>query len=194
MSMQALLKSALIAAVTWTLVLSPGIPEAGAENYRRDVIRYEVPDVVLLSQRGEKVPLQEYFNGDKPILLHFIYATCTTICPVLAAGFVNFQRKMGAESEGAQLVSVSIDPEHDSPEVMTDYLARYGAGESWDFLTGTREDIDAVMRAFDAYVSNKMNHKPLVFLKAVGSDDWVRLDGLMGTSELIGEYRQLNSR
>jgi protein SCO1/2 len=191
MRRQTLLKAALAAVLAWTIILSVPAHEAGAEDYKRDVIHYEVPDVVLLSQRGEKVPLREYFDGDKPILLNFIYATCTTICPVLAAGFVNFQRKMGPDAARAQLVSVSIDPEHDSPEVMHDYLVRYGAGESWDFLTGTREDIDKVMRAFDSYVSNKMNHMPLTFLKAPGSDEWIRLDGLMGTSELIGEYRKL---
>jgi len=193
MKWKILLKVVLAAVPLWALLVSLPAREAAAENYKRDVIRYEVPDVVLLSQQGEKVPLREYFDGDKPILLNFIYATCTTICPVLAAGFVNFQRKLGEEAVQAQLVSVSIDPEHDSPEVMHDYLGRYGAGASWDFLTGTREDIDKVMHAFDAYVSNKMNHMPLTFLKAPGSVEWVRLDGLMGTAELIGEYRKLKA-
>ena len=160
-------------------------------RYETTVEDYLVPDVTLLNQERAEVALEKELSRDKPVMLYFIFATCTTICPVMSAGFSGLQRELGDESEQVQLISISIDPEHDSPEVMQDYLIRYGAGESWDFLTGTREDIDAVMEAFDAYVSNKMNHKPLVFLKAPGSSEWVRLDGLMGTSELIGEYRKL---
>ena len=50
-----------------------------------------------------------------------------------------------------------------------------------------------VMRAFDAYVPNKMSHEPLTFMRAPGGEQWVRLDGLMGTSALIEEFRQLST-
>ena len=47
------------------------------------------------------------------------------------------------------------------------------------------------MKAFDAYVVNKMNHYPMTILRAPGSDEWVRIDGLLGASDLMEEYRQL---
>jgi len=171
-------------------VLLPA-PVAKAKGYKRDVVEYTIPDVVLTSQDGEDLPLPALLKKNKPVMVNFIYATCTTICPVLSAGFANFQRKLGDEAEDVYLVSFTIDPEYDSPEVMKEYLERYRAKPGWDFLTGSRRDIDSVMKAFDAYVSNKMNHFPLIFLKAPGADSWVRLDGLMGTSELIEEYRKL---
>jgi len=173
------------------LVLNPAGSAATAKGYKRDVVKYITPDVVLTDQDGEDHSLPALLDSDRPVLLNFIYATCTTICPVLSAGFANFQRKLGDESNDVYLVSFTIDPEHDSPEVMKDYLERYRAKPGWDFLTGSRPDINGVMKAFDAYVSNKMNHYPLIFLKAPGAGSWVRLDGLMGTSELIEEYRQL---
>jgi protein SCO1/2 len=173
------------------LLLALAAKVAMAEGYKRDVVKYKVPEVVLTSQDGEDLSLPALLEKDKPVMVNFIYATCTTICPVLSAGFANFQRKLGDESEDVYLASITIDPEYDSPEVMKEYLERYRARPGWDFLTGSREDIDSVMKAFDAYVSNKMNHYPLIFLKAPGSGSWVRLDGLMGTSELIAEYRKL---
>jgi protein SCO1/2 len=173
------------------LLLAPAATAAKEEGYKRDVVKYTIPDVVLTSQDGEDFSLPALLEKDKPVMVNFIYATCTTICPVLSAGFANFQRKLGEEAEDVYLVSFTIDPEYDSPEVMKEYLERYRARPGWDFLTGSRQDIDSVMKAFDAYVSNKMNHFPLIFLKAPGSVSWVRLDGLMGTSELIEEYRKL---
>jgi len=93
-----------------------------------------------------------------------------------------------------QMVSITIDPEHDSPEVMQEYLQRYRRKPGWDFLTGTREDIDKVMHAFDAFVPNKMNHYPLTLMRAPGDDQWVRIFGLIGTADLMAEYRKLSAQ
>ncbi len=163
-------------------------------RYKRTVVSCSVPDVTLLNQNGFKVKLSQLLNSDKPILLDFIFSTCTTICPVMSAGFANVQRKLGTEAANVQMISISIDPENDTPEVLRDSLSRYRAQPGWDYYTGRREDIDRVMKAFNAYVPNKMQHLPLVFLKAPGDPRWVRIDGLIGTSDLIAEYRQLAKR
>jgi protein SCO1/2 len=160
-------------------------------EYKRTTERYEAPDVVLINQNGKKVRLKDLLKSDKPVLLDFIYGTCTTICPVLSAGYTNLQNKLGPQVNNVRLVSISIDPEHDTPEVMLAYLKRYRAKPGWDFLTGNREDINKVMRAFDAYVPNKMAHYPLTLLKSPFQDKWVRVYGLISTSELMAEYGKL---
>jgi len=161
------------------------------QRYKRTIEKYIIPDVTLVNQNRSKVKLRNLLDSDNPVMLDFIYGTCTTICPVLSAGYSNLQKKLGAESGDVRLVSVSIDPEYDTPEVMKAYLKRYGAKPGWDFLTGTREDIDKVMRAFDAYVPNKMSHYPLTLLKAPRGDKWIRIYGLVGTAELMEEYRNM---
>ena len=164
----------------------------GRQRYKRTVEKYEIPDVTLVNQNGKKISLKSLVDSDKPVLLDFIYGTCTTICPVLSAGFTYFQRRLEPEyPAGVRLVSISIDPENDTPEVMRKYLERYRAKPGWDFLTGTREDINRVMRAFDAYVPNKMAHYPLTLLHAPQAERWVRIYGLIGGSELMDEYRKL---
>ena len=161
--------------------------EAAAPGYKRSVVRYAVPDVVLVNQDGARVRLQSLIESGKPVVLDFIYGTCTTICPVLSAGYTSLQGKLGADTRKMQLISVSIDPEHDTPKVMKGYLKQYRAKPGWDFLTGTREDIDRVMRAFDSYVSDKMYHKQVTFIRAQGAGEWVRIDGLLGSTDLMNE-------
>jgi protein SCO1 len=161
---------------------------ADQPRYRRSVQTYPIPDVVLINQDGAKVPLKTLMTTGKPVLLDFIYGTCTTICPILSAGYANLQRKLGPDSGEVQLVSVSIDPEHDTPKVMRDYLARYRAKPGWDFLTGSRTDIDRVMRAFDAYVPDKMSHYQLTLIRVPKDGGWVRLSGLTSSAELMAEY------
>ena len=89
------------------------------------------------------------------------------------------------------MVSITIDPAYDRPKVMRKYLERYNAKPGWDFLTGTTRDINQVMKAFDAYVSDKMNHQPLTFMRTPKSGKWFRLDGLMGGKDMLREYEAL---
>ena len=162
-----------------------------AAKYKRTVEKYRVPDVTLVNQDGKRIDLKTLLDGDKPVILDFIYGTCTTICPVLSIGFSHFQKKMGPDADKVRLVSISIDPDNDTPQVMKEYLQRYNARDGWDFLTGKREDIIVVMRAFDAYVTNKMNHYPLTILHGPGEGNWIRINELLATSELMKEYKLL---
>lgn len=162
-----------------------------ATEHNRTLGKYQVPDVTLVNQDGKRIDLKPFFDSGKPVILDFIYGTCTTICPVLSVGFSHFQKKLGTEAEKVRLVSISIDPDNDTPAVMKEYLERYKAREGWDFLTGKREDIIQVMKAFDAYVVNKMDHYPLTFLHAPGSENWVRINELLATSDLMKEYKSL---
>ncbi len=167
---------------------------AGAEvskQYKRSVEKYAVPDVTLVNQDGKKVNLGELLNAKDTVLLDFVFTTCTTICPLLSLGFLDFQKKLGYESEKVQLISISIDPEHDTPKIMKSYFKRYDAQPGWDFLTGSRGDIDKVLKAFNAYTPNKMTHSPLILLKSRSDTEWVRIYGLIGTRDLLREYQNV---
>lgn len=177
--------------IVMTLGFSADCSYAESKRYQRSEEKYVIPDVTLISQDRKKVRLVELLDPGKPVLVDFIYGTCTTICPILSAGYSSLQRKLGDDADKVLLVSISIDPEYDTPEVMSEYLKRYQAKPGWLFLTGTREDIDKTMRAFDAYVPNKMAHYPITFMRGPGRDHWLRIYGLIGTSDLMKEYQGL---
>ena len=164
---------------------------AGREKYTRTLENYEIPDVTLVNQDGVKVNLRKLLLCDHPVLVDFVYTTCTTICPVLSINFANFQKTVLEERESFHLVSISIDPEYDTPAAMKTYLKRYNAKPGWDFLTGSREDISKVLKVFKVYTQNKMNHLPVTLLKSPADSRWVRVYGLMGTTELLVEYEKV---
>ncbi|MBW4057136.1 MAG: SCO family protein [Proteobacteria bacterium] len=172
-------------------VLSSSPVLAESTNYKRSVENFTIPTVVLVNQDGKKVRLQSLLKGNTPVVVDFIYGTCTTICPVLSAGFVNLQNKLAATGHTVRLVSITIDPENDSPKVMKTYLNRFRAKPGWDFLTGSRADIDIVMRAFNAYIPDKMSHYPLNFIKNPKDGSWVRLFGLLSSREFLAEYQNV---
>lgn len=164
---------------------------AARQGYQRSVEKYAIADVKLVSQDRMEIPLKEFLESDRPVLMNFIFATCTTICPVLSASFHHVQEKLGDKNGEVRLVSITIDPEHDTPEAMKKFLKRYRAKSGWTFLTGSRENINQVMRAFDAFVPDKMSHRPLTFLRSQRDGRWVRIDGLISAEDLLKEYRAL---
>ena len=188
----------LVPAIILALIVLalPGPYSAAADmdrnaGFTRIVEDYNIPDVTLINQDGQKVRLRSFLLTDQPVLVDFVYTTCTTICPVLSANFANFQSTLDWEDGKVRLVSISIDPEFDTPKEMKLYLKRYRAKPGWDFLTGSREDIDRVLGVFKVYTRNKMNHAPVTLLKSPSDTRWVRLYGLVSTSKLLVEYEKV---
>jgi len=163
-------------------------------KYARSVQYYNIPNVTLLNQDGKKVKIKEMVDSGKPVIIDFIYTTCTTICPVLSATFTNLRKELGADADKVQLISISIDPEHDRPEQMKKYLSRYRAGKGWDFLTGSREDINKVLRSLNANFVDKMAHEPLYIIHSPHSDDWVRIKGLLTKGDLLHELKGMGHK
>ena len=163
--------------------------------YTRSVAAYDIPDLKLVDMNGAAVSLHDGLGGDAPILLNFIYTTCTAICPVMSATFHHVQNQLGAEAGKVRMVSISIDPEFDTPAKLKEYSAKYRTGPQWKLLTGSVENSQAVQRAFHSYRGGKMNHVPATFIRAGGADQpWVRLEGFASAPDIVKEYRQLVSR
>ncbi len=156
------------------------------DRYTRTVGDYPLPDVALVDMDGQRVPLPAVL-GDGPVLLQFIFTTCPAVCPILSATFTGAQDRL----PGVRMVSISIDPEHDTPARLREYARRFRAGPQWRFFTGSLDDVVAVQKAFGVYRSDKMQHEPSTFLRAA-QGPWVRLTGQVGPEDLIAEIRKLS--
>jgi len=159
-------------------------------DYKRKLGDYSVPEVTLKNRRGEEVRLDELLARDAPVALQFIFTSCATICPVLSAGMAQAREGMRDIDPDTRLVSISIDPDYDTPPRLRDYAARFDAGEKWSFLTGDFADIRKVLLAFDALyeAGNKMYHRPYTYLRPAPGAPWLRLKGLLSAEDLTGEY------
>lgn len=167
--------------------------EMATSGYTRSVAPYQIPDVKLVDADGKEVVLADSLEVNEPVMLNFIFTTCTTVCPVMSSTFSQVQEKLGQERDAVHMVSISIDPEHDSPAQLNEYAKRFEAGSQWSMLTGSIEDSIAVQRAFNVYRGDKMNHEPVTFIRNGSDQPWVRIDGFASADELLSEYRNLTS-
>ncbi len=166
--------------------------QAKMPSYTRTVGDYAPPTVNLTDSQGSEVTLSELLSHDQPILMQFIFTSCATICPLMSATFARGQSALTATRDGYRMLSISIDPEYDTPKRLAAYAKKNRAGDHWTFLTGSQDDIGQVMRAFNVlYQSdNKMYHRPYTFLRARSDSPWIRIDGFLTVSELVAEYSE----
>ncbi len=165
--------------------------EAVKPRFSRSVTEYQVPDLKLVDQQGQTVSLGELLDERRPVALNFFFASCGSICPVMTATFSRMRKELGHDGEGLRVVSITIDPDQDTPEVLKAYAERFSAGPGWSFLTGDARNILAVQRAFFADSGGKFNHRLLYFFRAAGSKSWVRIEGLANAGDLANEARGL---
>lgn len=172
-----------------SLLLGP-VSGWGAEpvQYRRSLERYLLPEVTVVNQDAQRLSLATLVGSTRPVVVSFVCGGCGNFAPVLSATFENLQRRLGPQA--ARLVSLSLDPDHDTPEAMRQYLARFQAREGWDFCTASRDDMEALLRAFDAWVPNKVAQPPLTFIRSPGAERWVRIYGIMNADQLAAEIEK----
>ena len=153
----------------------------------RTMADYKVPRVTLVRDDGKSVVLSDELDDGRPVVLSFIYTTCTTICPLTSMTLAELQRKLGAARDSVHLVSISIDPEQDTPARLRDYARKFGAGPEWQHYTGTVEASATSQRAFAAYRGNKMDHAPVMLVRLHPHERWVRIDGFATADQLLAE-------
>lgn len=152
---------------------------------------YIVPQITLVRDDGKSVSLPDEMNDGRPVILTFIYTSCTEVCPVTSHTFEQLQSKLGSDRDKVHLISITIDPEQDTPSRLAEYARKYNAGPAWNYYTGTSAASIAAQQAFDVYRGDKMNHTPVAFLRAARGKSWLRVDGFASADELLKDYRTL---
>lgn len=152
--------------------------------------QYDLPDVTLVDSTGVPIKIRGLLASSDAVIVNFIFTSCTTICPVMTASLLQVQATLAQSNDGVQphYVSISIDPNYDSVDVLRAYAKRFGA--DWTFLTGSHDDVVAVLRAFDVYRGNKLNHAAITVMRPAGSKaHWTRVEGLTTAAELARLWR-----
>jgi protein SCO1/2 len=146
---------------------TPALPDFPPDSSGLPVIG-QAPDFVLRDQAGTQVTLAQ-FRG-KAVALAFIFASCSSTCPILTAKMATIQDQLGSEF-GSSIIflSITVDPEHDSPDVLRRYAETFSANLSgWKFLTGSPQAIQVIERRYGVFAartpSGDVDHTNLVSL------------------------------
>lgn len=149
-------------------------------------MKLQIPDVTVFDQDGNKVKFVTDLLRDKTVAINFIFTTCTTICPPLAATFRRVQQDMGERvGRDVRLISISVDPVTDVPERLKAFATKFKAGPGWTFVTGGKFEINQLLKALGAAVADKNDHTPMVLVGNDAAGYWTRTYGLAPVPVLV---------
>ena len=153
------------------------------------------PNVELITQDGNKVHFYDDLVKGKIVAIDLIYTTCHYACPLETARLVQVQKKLGDRvGKDIFFYSISIDPEHDTPEVLKAYMEKFHVGPGWTFLTGKKDDIIFLGRRLGIYTDATVNadgHIPHLLIGNESIGQWMRLSALDNPSfqaRMIGDF------
>jgi protein SCO1/2 len=165
---------------------------AAGNGVKRREVTLEPANVNVKREDGRAMNFRRALDDGRPVMLNFIFTSCTAICPVMTQVFREVRERLGPAGEQLLAVSVSIDPEFDTPARLAEYARRFGGGTpSWRFFTATAKEAIAIQQSFDAYQGDKMNHLPLSFVRGPSGSTWTRFDGFASPSMLVQAVRPL---
>jgi protein SCO1 len=115
---------------------------AKAENLHQDGAEW-FTNVEVKTHDGRTLRFYDDVMKGKILLINFFFTGCDNVCPMATENLVRVQELLGDRvGKEIRMVSITLDPEHDTPEIMADYARQHGAGPGWMFLTGSKDDIE----------------------------------------------------
>ena len=145
-------------------------------------------DVELIASNGEKTTLLKELDTNTPIILNFIFTTCNTICPIMTGTFSTINRIL--KNKTVKMMTISIDPEYDTPKALSAYSKKFNANKKWHFYTGESKNIVSIQKSFTDYRGSKMNHTPNTFIRYSNKSKWLKITGFISSAELIKIYNE----
>jgi protein SCO1 len=143
-------------------------------------------DVELLNQDGKKVRFYSDVLKGKTVVVNAFFTTCTSVCPPMNRNMEKIQEVLGDRvGRDVFLVSMTVDPETDTPARIKEYAQKFHAGPGWIFLTGKKENLDWALYKLGQYVEQKDDHKTIFIIGNEPTGLWKKAFGMANVAELI---------
>ena len=143
-------------------------------------------DVVLLNQDGEKMRFYSDLLKGKTVIINSFFATCQGSCLPITRNLEKMQEALGNRfGKDAIMISISVDPTVDTPGELKAFGKKFHARPGWYFLTGSKENVDFVLKKLGQFVENKNDHLNLVIVGNDRTGLWKKAFGLAKSEELV---------
>jgi len=149
----------------------------------------QLPNTPLINHHGLETSLEQLLDKNNDVVFAFFFTHCTAVCTTLTQTLKILQKQLPAQ---IHIAMISIDPEQDTPEVLQKYVDQHHIDDSnWQMLTGDRENIIALQKAFEAYRGNKMNHTTSLFVRQKNSTTIIEVKNNFATiPSLLKQHSQ----
>ena len=170
------------------MLLTPGLGAHGVEETvsENETAHHYFTDVRLVDHEGREHRLYSDLMAGRVVIINALFTTCQGVCPVTSTNLQKVQSWLGERlGEEVYILSLTVDPETDTPERLATYAEGLGARPGWFFLTAPRDRLDFALRRLGLESENKEAHSPVFLIGNVPTGLWKKAIGLAGSDELI---------
>lgn len=134
-------------------------------------------DTVLMNQHGKKVRFYSDVLDDRVVMLNVMYSDCKGACPMMTKIMTKLKDRLGARfGKEIQFVSISNNPEKDTPEALTNFAKKQEAlVDGWSFLTGDKDSVNNIVRKLGFYTENHEEHTSLLIAGNTRTGHWIKI-------------------
>jgi protein SCO1/2 len=146
-------------------------------------IELKIADVNVIDQSGTSRQFYSDLVKDRVVVMNFIFTSCTTVCPTMGATFARVQKLLG--NRDVALISISVDPLTDTPQRLEAWSRKLDAQPGWTLVTGSKTDIDRLLRSLGVFTPDKNSHTPTVLVGDAKRGTWRRASGLATPTAIV---------
>lgn len=158
----------LLAARPATAATDAAAREAKARNY--------FTDTVLQAQDGRSLRFYSDVLKDQVVLVNFVFTECGDSCPLITHKLLQARQSLGPQARNVRYVSITIDPERETPQTMAAFARKHGAVDpQWLWLSGSKANIELVTKRLGAHTDTREEHFTGLIVGNLRTDRWVKI-------------------
>jgi protein SCO1/2 len=160
--------------------------DTGAADAAASPARRYFGDAVLVDQNGARHHFYTDLVHDRTVIINVFFTHCTASCPMVAGTFARVQDHLGERlGRDVSMLSISVDPQHDTADQLAEYAQRFHARPGWYFLTGDRAEVEPTLRRLGQWVDQPNDHNALVLVGNDRTGLWKKALGLARPEAVI---------
>ena len=163
---------------------APAAPSA-AQSAGSSAEKY-FTDVLLVNQDGEKMRFYTDLLQGKTVIINSFFATCQGSCLPITRNLEKVQEALGDRlGKDARIISISVDPTVDTPAELKAFGKKFHARPGWYFLTGSKENVEFVLKKLGQFVADKQDHYSIIIVGNDRTGLWKKAFGLAKSEALV---------
>jgi protein SCO1/2 len=143
-----------------------------------------VPDIEVVNQDGRHVRFNSQVVEGRIAIVTGFFTTCSSMCPFTQEKLAQVAKLLGARlGKDVVIISVSVDPENDTPARMKDWAEKFHIGPGWTLLSGNRADVDTLLKSLGLFVELRQRHQSALMIGNTATG-WVRISSWTASGKL----------
>lgn len=149
-------------------------------------------DTPLVDQNGVTHRFYSDLVKGKVVIINSFFTTCTSVCPVMMHNIAEIQKAIAGKTDREiSFVSITVDPEHDTPARLSEYAAQLHPKPGWLFVTGNKDDVNDVLHRLGQFVADKQDHSTILIAGNETTGYWKKLLSMAHTADLVQSITDL---